>query len=134
MSQSPVRMSWAWVRLLRSAASLLSARSPASFEPTPSSARVSGCRSDFASSRTGRDEIWKMPADGGEAVQLTRSGGCWPRESWDGRFVYYPKTMGSSALWRVPADGGEETDVFAGPIWPWRWTLGRSGASVENFR
>jgi Tol biopolymer transport system component/predicted Ser/Thr protein kinase len=81
----------------------------------------------FGSSRSGRSEVWKMPAEGGAATQVTRGGGAAGRESWDGRFVYYPKAFGATAIWRVPADGGGETEVFAGPVLAWNWTLGRSG-------
>jgi len=54
-----------------------------------------------------------MPAQGGEALQVTRSGGFVPVESPDGRFLYYAKCppMGCS-LWRVPVEGGEETQIL----------------------
>jgi hypothetical protein len=68
-----------------------------------------------------------MPAEGGPAVQLTRHGGRWPRESWDGRFVYFAKGDRESAIWRVPVDGGEETEVLAGPLPSAVWALGHGG-------
>ena len=45
----------------------------------------------FSSTRSGREEIWKMPSSGGEAVQITRNSGDTPQESPDGKFVYYAK-------------------------------------------
>jgi dipeptidyl aminopeptidase/acylaminoacyl peptidase len=66
----------------------------------------------FGSRRTGNWEIWRMPAEGGEAVQLTRHGGEWPFESVDGQIVYYLK---GQDVWQVPVSGGEETRVL-GPI------------------
>jgi serine/threonine protein kinase/Tol biopolymer transport system component len=69
----------------------------------------------FGSNRSGGSEswqVWKMPADGGDAVQVTRHGGFNPFESLDGKMVYYSKDSSSrSPIWRVPANGGEETQV-----------------------
>ena len=53
-----------------------------------------------------------MPAEGGEAVQVTRKGGILAFESADGKWVYYTKRFEDSALWKVPRDGGEETQVL----------------------
>lgn len=35
----------------------------------------------FCSNRTGDDQVWKMPATGGDAVQMTREGGRAAQES-----------------------------------------------------
>ena len=45
----------------------------------------------FSSTRSGREEIWKMSSSGGEAVQITRNSGDTPQESPDGKFLYYMK-------------------------------------------
>ena len=66
----------------------------------------------FSSKRTGRFEVWRLPAEGGEAVQVTHEGGFIPFESPDGKVVYYQKTLGDSDVWKVPAAGGEETRVL----------------------
>lgn len=69
----------------------------------------------FTSDRTGALQVWKRPAEGGEAVQVTKQGGAGyrPFESPDGKSVYYEKFEGeASALWKVPAEGGEETRVL----------------------
>ena len=68
----------------------------------------------FASRRTGRLEVWRMRAEGGEAVQVTHKGGWAPKESPDGKVVYY-KLPDSLDVWKVAIDGGEETRVL-GPL------------------
>ena len=69
----------------------------------------------FLSDRSGRDEIWKMPAAGGTRTQVTRQGGAMAIESRDRRFLYYAKDVGSQhAIWRVPVDGGEEKPIVDG--------------------
>ena len=45
----------------------------------------------FVSNRTKAWEVWKMPADGGDAIQVTRNGGYVAFESVDGEFLYYVK-------------------------------------------
>jgi hypothetical protein len=75
----------------------------------------------FASDRSGQYEIWKAPKDGGEPVQVTRSGGYTSSESPDGKYIYYTKFSAQSGyyqpgLFRMPAQGGEETQVLEGPV------------------
>jgi len=65
----------------------------------------------FASDRTGESQVWKVPAEGGKAVQVTKQGGELAFESPDGRYVYYSKDS-APGIWRVPVDGGEEIQVF----------------------
>lgn len=55
----------------------------------------------FASERSGRWEVWKQPANGGNAVQITTSGGLISQESVDGRYLYFMKESGTS-IWRMP--------------------------------
>ena len=54
---------------------------------------------------SGRLQIWKMPADGGEAVQMTRQGGFEPMESPDGQWLYFTQDRGSSSIRRMPTGG-----------------------------
>jgi Tol biopolymer transport system component/DNA-binding winged helix-turn-helix (wHTH) protein len=68
--------------------------------------------SKSAEGRGGRLQIWKMPADGGEAVQMTRQGGFEPMDSPDGRWIYFTQDRGSSSIWRMPTAGGAETPLF----------------------
>jgi Tol biopolymer transport system component len=66
----------------------------------------------FGSDRTGTWQVWKEPAEGGPAVQVTKNGGREAFESPDGKVVYYSKQQGVSGIWRVPVEGGEEIQVF----------------------
>jgi Tol biopolymer transport system component len=45
----------------------------------------------FESTRTGRAEMWKMPARGGDPVQITHGGATYAKESADGRNLYYSR-------------------------------------------
>jgi len=88
----------------------------------------------FASNRTGRLEVWKAPADGGRAVQITKQGGFAAFESPDGKFVYYSKGVDVGGLWRVAVSGGEETAVLDFPgarLWGY-WALVNSGIYFVN--
>jgi Tol biopolymer transport system component/DNA-binding winged helix-turn-helix (wHTH) protein len=72
----------------------------------------------FDSLRTGEQEVWKMPADGGEAIQLTWDRAFAPLESPDGKFLYYTKELGASrqpggtSVWKVPLGGGQASKVL----------------------
>jgi Tol biopolymer transport system component len=78
----------------------------------------------FSSNRTGREEVWKMSPEGGEALQVTTQGGAAAIESSDGRFLYFgkkdPLGKGPRGIWRIPVDGGEEVQVLdraGGYLW-----------------
>jgi Tol biopolymer transport system component len=62
----------------------------------------------FASKRSGSWQIWKVLAEGGAPLQITKRGGLRPFESSDSRFVYYANGGDVAGVWRVPSDGGEE--------------------------
>ena len=68
----------------------------------------------FASQRTGRSEIWKIAAEGGEPLQVTQNGGIVAFESQDGRFLYFVRHAEPrrNKVWRVPVEGGEERIVL----------------------
>ena len=70
----------------------------------------------FRSDRSGADQIWKMPADGGAAVQVTRRGGFEAMESADGEWLYFVKSAEQPGLWRMPvgASSGEEKLLLDG--------------------
>ena len=56
----------------------------------------------FTSLRSGGPrQIWRIAAEGGEPVQITRDGGAKAWESSDGRFLYYGDD--TPAIWRMPA-------------------------------
>ena len=74
--------------------------------------------------------IWKMPSQGGEAIQVThlKEDADVPQESPDGKFLYfcrgYPFTQ---SVWRIPVEGGEETKVLDSVHPLAHWTLRQEG-------
>jgi Tol biopolymer transport system component len=59
-----------------------------------------------------------MPAEGGEATQITRSeGGYMPMESADGKTLYYCHRLPEKGIWKIPVQGGEGVQV-TGPYSP----------------
>ena len=60
-----------------------------------------------------------MPAEGGESVQVTKTGGFEARESKDGKWLYYSRPpswlvgrLEKPGIWRMPVEGGAETLVL----------------------
>ena len=66
----------------------------------------------FCSHRTGDWELWKIPAVGGQAVQLTQTGGFEAKESKDGKWLYYSKWFSEQGIWKMPIEGGNGTLVL----------------------
>jgi len=82
----------------------------------------------FSSTRSGREEIWKMPSIGGEAVQITRNSGDMPEESADGRFLYYMKGWPEAVtVWRASVDGNQEAKILDSVHSESQWTVAREG-------
>ena len=52
----------------------------------------------------------KVPANGGEAIQVTRDGGFAPV----GKLLYYVKSLEATDVWKVPLEGGQATKVLKG--------------------
>ena len=78
----------------------------------------------FSSDRNGRWEIFKMPATGGDAEQVTTGGGAFATVSHNGEFLYFTKHHlgegGPQGIWRMPTQGGEEVQVHdrgVGELW-----------------
>jgi Tol biopolymer transport system component len=86
----------------------------------------------YASDTLGRSEIWKIPTAGGTPVQLTTQGGMDPRESSDGRSVYFLEpppgrpTVVATTLKRVSVDGGGVSTVLSG-VRLGRWDVTDTG-------
>jgi serine/threonine protein kinase/tricorn protease-like protein len=83
----------------------------------------------FHSARSGSSQVWKSPPGGGEAVQVTRDGGFYAEESWDGKTLYYIKSILDTALWSKTLSGpGDEQIFFPGPISSWQnWAVAPTG-------
>jgi Tol biopolymer transport system component len=67
--------------------------------------------------------IWRIPADGGLAEQITSQGGFEPQESSNGQYLYYldrPPLTGSARLMRIPAGGGDAKMLVDG-VTPFLW-------------
>jgi len=67
----------------------------------------------FESRRSGRSEIWRIPAGGGTAVQVTHNGGYVAFESTDGKTLYYTLSVGGAeGLYAKRLPDGEEEQVL----------------------
>ncbi len=67
----------------------------------------------FGSNKSGTYQVWKIPAEGGSAKQITQGGGFEAVEAPDGRAVYYTRTyIQGTGVWAVPVEGGKETPVI----------------------
>lgn len=85
----------------------------------------------FSSDRPGlkkdsqRSQVWKMPANGGEAIQVTENGGQEPFQSHDGRLLYYIR---DDQIWTKELPSGMEKKLEA--LSDFRleryWTLNRT--------
>ena len=60
----------------------------------------------FSSNRSGRWLIWEQALSGGPAVQVTRAEGVWPRESADGKWLYFSDSQDVSIISRIPGSRG----------------------------
>jgi|SRR5271165_6524956 len=89
----------------------------------------------FASNRSGDWQVWKMPTNGGRAVQLTRHGGFAAQESPDHEFVFYAKhRYPEPEIWKVPVNGGAEVRVsqsFHPGSWA-NWAVAKHGIYFIN--
>jgi hypothetical protein len=80
-----------------------------------------------------RADIWRISPTGSEAVRLTHDGGFEPRESPDGRYLFYldrPLAFlpigGTARLMRLPLDGGHEEPVLE-RVRPFLWSVTDTG-------
>jgi Tol biopolymer transport system component len=88
----------------------------------------------FGSTRAGViADTWRISPNGGEAIRLTHNGSFEPRESPDGRHLFYLDTppagvaVGSTArLMRLPLGGGHEEPVLEG-VRPFLWSVTDTG-------
>jgi eukaryotic-like serine/threonine-protein kinase len=80
----------------------------------------------FASARSGQFEVWKMPAEGGDAVKITSIGGSVPFESSDGKTLYFVALSKGRGIWKMSVQGGEAVQV-TGPINQVAYAVGAEG-------
>jgi serine/threonine protein kinase len=87
----------------------------------------------FGSTRSGRNEIWKVAPGGGEPVQVTQRGGLYAKESVDGLDLYYASTATFPAtICRVPVAGGEEVTVVRNLAYYANYSVARDGIYFES--
>jgi Tol biopolymer transport system component len=79
----------------------------------------------------GAVEAFRMPAEGGEELQITQQGAFRPEESPDGKLLYYGK-YGKHGLWSTPISGGEERQVLDS-ITGANWTVTSKGIYYIDF-
>jgi hypothetical protein len=76
-------------------------------------------------------QVWKMPSQGGKAVQITKGGGFYALESFNGKMLYYLKPGQQShdlgPIWKVPPVGGIEEPVVDREIAWGDWVLRPEG-------
>jgi Tol biopolymer transport system component len=86
----------------------------------------------YASTRAGVSALWKVPSTGGESARLTSEMGFEPRESPDGRTVYFVDQRRSyvfgapTTLHAVSVEGGAST-VLPAKVIPGAWDVTDSG-------
>jgi hypothetical protein len=86
----------------------------------------------FTADYSGRAEIYKVPATGGQARQITFDSGWGGFETPDGSHIYFfkdiggPGHQGNRSMWSMPSDGGPEKVVLEG-VHPFFLTVHREG-------
>ena len=70
--------------------------------------------------------MWKAPAAGGDAVQVTAGGGFIAREALDGSSLFFTKGTPEPGLWAMKSEGGGESKLFDTGVGR-NWTVGSSG-------
>ena len=70
-------------------------------------------------------EAFRMPAEGGQEIQITHDGAFRPEESPDEKMLYYGK-WGKAGIWSMPVSGGEERQVLDS-IMGMNWTVASGG-------
>jgi Tol biopolymer transport system component/DNA-binding winged helix-turn-helix (wHTH) protein len=81
----------------------------------------------FSSTRTGRSQLWKVSVDGGPERQITRDGGTYGVEAFDGNTVYYTSAGQPPSIRSVPANGGPEVTLVENVVGYSAISLGRGG-------
>ena len=85
----------------------------------------------YSAHEKGPLQLWKVPFQGGAPVRVTKNGGVYAIESYDGHLLYYAKFQ-QPGIWKMPLDGGEETRVLDQPTDWNNWALGPTGIYFVN--
>ena len=74
-------------------------------------------------------QIWKTKVAGGLPSQVTHHGGFEGFETFDGKYFYFVRKLGSPGIWRLPVAGGEEELLpELASVNPFRsWAMARDG-------
>ena len=82
----------------------------------------------FGSKRSEKYQIYRMPADDGEPVQITQNGGMFGFESFDGSYFYYKKNddMGGR-IYRINLVTREESVAIEKFVSAFRWSVEKAG-------
>ena len=82
----------------------------------------------FCSDRGGKGnwQIWKMPAEGGPATQVTQKGGFEAFESFDRKFLFYSTWKPPDEIWTIPIAGGQES-LFLKGVEKRYWAVAEGG-------
>jgi Tol biopolymer transport system component len=85
----------------------------------------------FSSNRSGSYQVWKMPPEGGKAVQVTKGGGFYAVESFDGKMLFCSKLSQSNVVfgtvWQAALDGSDEAPLLNREIHWGEWALRPEG-------
>jgi len=76
-------------------------------------------------------EAFRIPAEGGQELQITHHGAFRAEQSPDGKLLYYGK-HGASGLWSTPISGGEERQVL-NSMAGMNWTVTSEGIYYFDF-
>jgi Tol biopolymer transport system component len=88
----------------------------------------------FSSDRARGYDIWKVPVEGGQAVQVTYNRGRVPGLSSDGHYLYYLKLAGPDGrndLWRLQLAGGKEERILE---FVDAYSLAETGIAFKYYR
>jgi Tol biopolymer transport system component len=82
----------------------------------------------YSTHEKGPIQLWKAPFQGGTPVRVTKNGGVYGSESYDGRFLYYSK-LEQPGIWKMPVNGGQEEQILDQPegAWWFNWALSPTG-------
>ncbi len=85
----------------------------------------------FCLARQDSEQIWKIPAAGGAAVQVTQRGGRHSAESPDGKYLYFSQKPDEPGIWRKPTAGGEKKLILPQGR-TGNWAIGEQGIYFIN--